>query len=105
MESTSTGELVSVDSGSAKLDGIVFDTPSKTKAVVAVVDPNRGPVLRTVPLNTLTERTQDGSGDQALRMLIRRTPSPVGGAARGGAAAGRGSPGHTRGTMHRPTGR
>lgn len=106
MESASAGTLVKVaaDSGPA-LDGIVFDTPSSSKAVVAVVDPVRGPGFRTVHPKTLTERTEEGPDDRALRLLVRRTPPPVHGATRGGVAAGHGSPGHARGAMHRTTGK
>src|ERR1700729_66837 len=48
MEPVSIGELVKVAGSGPEHDGIVFDTPSKSKVVVAVVDPGRGPVLRTV---------------------------------------------------------
>ncbi len=105
MESTSAGELVKVATGGPTLDGIVFDTPSRSKVVVALVDPGRGPVLRTVHPKTLTERTEEGPDDRALRLLIRRTPQPVHGRAGGGTSAGRASRGHTRGTMHRTTGK
>jgi hypothetical protein len=105
MEPVSAGALVKVAGGGPVLDGIVFDTPSDSKAVVAVVDPVRGPVFRTVHPKTLSERSEDGSDDRALRLLIRRTPPPVHGAARGGSIAGHGSPGHARGTMHRTTGK
>jgi hypothetical protein len=88
-----------------ELDGIVFDTPSASKVVVAVVDPGRGPVFRTVHVKSLSERTEEGPGDRALRLLIRRTPPPFHGSARGGAGSGRGRPGHTRGAAHRTTGR
>jgi hypothetical protein len=105
MESTSAGELVKVAGGGPELDGIVFDTPSSSKVVVAVVDPARGPVFRTIHLKALSERTQEGPDDRALRLLVRRTPPPVRGAGRGGTSAGRGRAGHTRGAMHRTTGR
>jgi hypothetical protein len=105
MESTSAGALVKVASGGPVLDGIVFDTPSRSKVVGAVVDPGRGPVFRTVHPKTLTERTEEGPDDRTLHLLVRRTPSPVHGAASGGMAAGRENPGHTRGTMHRTTGK
>ena len=105
MESTSAGELVKVASGSFEVDGIVFDTPSRSKVVVAVVDRGRGPVFRTVHPKTLTERTEEGPDDRALRLLVRRTPPPLRGTGNGGAAAGRGSPGHKRGAMHRTTGK
>lgn len=105
MEPTTAGGLVKVANGGAGLDGIVFDTPSRAKVVVAIVDPGRGPVLRTFDLRTLTERTEEGPDDRALRLLIRRTPPPVHGRAGAAATAGRGSRGHSRGTMHRTTGK
>jgi hypothetical protein len=105
MESASAGDLVKVADGGPELDGIVFDMPSRTKAVVAVVDPGRGPLFRTVHPRTLIERAEEGPSDRALRLLIRRTPPSVRGAGRGGAASGRESPGHARGTMHRTTGK
>jgi hypothetical protein len=105
MDPSSTGELVKVADGGPQLDGIVFDTPSRTKVVVAVVDPRRGPVLRTVHPRTLTARTEEGPDDRALQLLVRRTPPPTRGAAGGGTAAGRGNPGHTRTAMHRTTGK
>jgi hypothetical protein len=105
MESTSTGELVKVAGGGPELDGIVFDTPSRSKVVVAVVDPGRGPMFRTVHPRTLTERTEEGPDDRALRLLVRRTPPPARGTSSGGINAGRGNPGHTRTAMHRTTGK
>jgi hypothetical protein len=105
MEPISAGELVKVSAERAELDGIVFDVPSRSKVVVAVLDRGRGPVFRTVHPKTLSERTEEGPDDHALRLLLRRTPPPVRGAARDGTAAGHGSPGHARGTMHRTTGK
>jgi hypothetical protein len=105
MEPIGVGELVRVAGDGPELDGIVFDTPSSSKAVVAVVDRKRGPVFRTVHPSTLTARTEDGPDDQALRLLVRRTPPPVHGAGRGGSSGGRGRAGHVRGPAHRPTGR
>jgi hypothetical protein len=105
MESTTTGDLVKVTGGSPDLDGIVFDTPSRTKVVVAVVDPSRGPMFRTVHPRTLTERTEEGPHDRALRLLVRRTPPPARGTSSGKQNAGRDNPGHTRGAMHRTTGK
>ncbi len=105
MEVTSIGELVKVVDGGPTLDGIVFDTPSRSKVVVAVVEPGRGPVFRTVHPKTLTERTEEGPDDRALQLLIRRTPTVVRGAAGGGSALGRGQAGHARNTMHRTTGK
>jgi hypothetical protein len=105
MDPTSIGELVKVGLGGRELDGIVFDTPSRSKVVVAVVDPARGPILRTVHPKTLSARTQAGPDDRALRLLARRTTSPARGAASGATAAGRGNRGHARAAMHRTTGK
>jgi len=105
MESTSAGELVTVAGDGPELDGIVFDTPSAMKAVVAVVDRGRGPVFRTVHPRTLRERAAEGADDRALRLLIRRTPAPARGATRDGAGAGQGRAGHARAAMHRTTGK
>ena len=105
MEPTSAGELVKVASGGPQLDGIVFDTPSSTKVVVAVVDRGRGPVFRTVHPDTLSARADEGPDDKALRMLMRRTPAPVRGSTRGGGASERARAGHTRTAMHRTTGK
>jgi len=104
-ELTSVGGLVTVADGGAPLDGIVFDIPSRTKVVVAVVDRSRGPVFRTVHPRTLSERTQEAPDDRPLRMLIRRTPPPAHGKSGDAGATGRGSRGHSRGTMHRTTGK
>jgi hypothetical protein len=106
MARTSDSELVKIDDGGRELDGIVFDTPSKSKVTVAVMDPARGPVFRTVHADTLTERTEEGPDDRALSMLIRRTwQGTRGGTAPGGAGATRGQDGHTRAAMHRTTGK
>jgi hypothetical protein len=105
METTAIGDLVSVAGAGAPRDGIVFDTPSPSKVVVAVVDPRRGPGFRTVHPKTLTEREKEGSDDPALRLLIRRTPPPGQSAAHGGGTGPKGRAGFTRGATHRPTGR
>lgn len=96
---------MSVAGAGPALDGIVFDVPSRVKIVVALVDPGRGPVFRTVHPEALSVREQEGPNDAALRLLIRRTPPPVHGVARAGVAGGKGSAGFTRGASHRPTGR
>jgi len=98
------GDRVNV-TGAVVSDGIVFDTPSRSKVVVAVVDPGRGPVFRTVHPKALTERMEDGPDDPALRLLIRRTSPPVRGAGAGGVGAGGRRAGHARGSMHRTTGK
>jgi hypothetical protein len=105
MEPTSVGELVTVAAGGPKLDGIVFDTPSRTKVVVAVVDPAKGPAFRTVHPEALSERTEEGPDDRALRLLIRRTPPPNHGTSRGGTGGESARAGHTRTAMHRTTGK
>ena len=105
MNPTRAGDLVKIATSGPELDGIVFDTPSRSKVVVAVIDGGRGPVMRTVHPDTLTERTAKGPADQALRLLIRRTPPPVHGAARGGPGARQARAGHARGATHRTTGR
>lgn len=104
MENVSAGALVKVAGDGPVLDGIVFDTPSRAKVVVAVVARGRGPVFRTVHPSTLSEREQEGPDDRALRLLVRRTP-PARGAARGGGGSGHGRAGHTRGAAHRSTGK
>jgi hypothetical protein len=105
MEETKPGELVKVAGSGPVRDGIVFDTPSRSKVVVAVVDSGRGPVYRTVHPKTLSERTEAGGDDAALRLLIRRTSPPVHGADAGGVGAGHRRAGHARGSMHRTTGK
>jgi hypothetical protein len=105
MEPRRTGDLVTIAGDGPSLDGIVFDTPSRSKVVVAVVDRARGPVFRTIHPRSLSEREEEGPDDRALRLLIRRTPQPGRGGARDGAGIGRGRPGHTRAAMHRTTGK
>jgi hypothetical protein len=105
MNPTSAGELVKVAGGGPQLDGIVFHTPSSDKVIVAVVDPSRGPAFRTVHPRTLTERTQAAPGDEALRRLVRRTPVPVVGTARGGAGAAGGRAAHARQAKARTSGK
>ena len=105
MESTAIGDLVSVAGAGAPRDGIVYDTPSPSKVVVAMVDPRRGPGFRTVHPKTLTAREKEGSHDPALRLLIRRTPAPGYAGAPGGGTGRTGRAGFTRGATHRPTGK
>jgi hypothetical protein len=105
MEPINVGDLVKVATDGPQLDGVVFDRPSSSKVVVAVMDRSRGPVFRTFTPDALTERTEDGPDDRALHLLIRRTPVASRGAARGGAGIGQGRAGHTRAAMHRTTGK
>ena len=105
MDAPKPGDLVKVDVGGPPLDGIVFDVPSHTKIVVAVVDRQRGPSFRTVKADALAERAEEGAADPALRQLMRRTPLPSHGAARAGSGIGQGRSGHSRATGHRTTGK
>jgi len=102
----SIGDRVTVSEERYALEGIVFAFPNRHKAIVAVVDRDRGPALRTVPRDTLAARDKDADTDAALRLLIRRSAAGQrGGGATGGGGGGGGRPGHTRGTAHRATGR
>jgi hypothetical protein len=106
MEPIAAGDLVKVATAGPQIDGIVFDVPSASKVVVAVMDRARGPVMRTVPLTALSERAEEGRDDRALRLLVRRTPPAVHGAARGGAGGpGQRRAGYARAAMHRTTGK
>jgi hypothetical protein len=105
MKSLHEGQLVTITGEGPTLDGIVFHTPSLLKAVVAVPDDELGAVLRTVHRTTLTERTEAGEHDEALRRLIRRTPSTGRGGHGAGKAGGHGQRGFTRAPSHRSTGR
>jgi hypothetical protein len=101
----SSGQLVKVAGPSTGVDGIVFDTPSATKVVVAVIDRTRGPVLRTVDAKAVTTREEDGPDDRTLRLLVRRTPRPVSDGPRGATVGRQGRSGFKSGTAHRATGR
>ena len=105
MESTSPGDLVTLAGDGPRLDGIVFDTPSRTKVVVAIVDPARGPGFRTVHPETLHERSEESPDDRAVHLLIRRTPQPARGPLSGAKSTGHGNGGHSRAAMHRTTGK
>ena len=105
MEALMGGELVKVAAGGPELDGIVYDVPSHSKVVVAVVDAARGPVLKTVHPRTLTERTGEGPDDRALQLLLRRTPPPQHALGRGARGGGRGRAGYSHPSGHRTTGK
>ena len=75
MKTFHEGALVTVTRDGGVLDGIVSHAPSLLKIVVAVPDPERGAILRTVHPRVLTQRTEEGPDDQALQRLIKRTPS------------------------------
>lgn len=105
MTSLREGELATVAAESGERDGIVFHVPSRSKVVVAVPDPARGPVMRTFHPRTLAARSEAGTHDEALRRLIRRTPAARRGDPRGPNGPGNGPRGHTRSPSHRPTGK
>ena len=106
MEPASVGDLVKVTTGASQIDGIVADVLKGSKAVVAVIDRVKGPVLRTVPQDALAERSEPGAGDRALQLLVRRSSHASRGTARGGSGSGMtGRAGHTRAAMHRTTGK
>jgi hypothetical protein len=96
------GQLVTVSGEGPPLEGIVHHAPSLVKVVVAVPDEERGPVLRTVHRRAVTERTAAGDDDDALRRLIRREGRA---GQRGGQGGGPGRRAHTRGPVHRTTGK
>ena len=101
MDEIHAGDLVKIETGGPQIDAIVFDVPSHSKVVVATVDPTRGPVFRTVHPRELSERSDEGPGDHAMRLLMQRTPLPDHGAARGARGGGHGRQGHARGADHR----
>jgi hypothetical protein len=102
MKSLREGQLVTVEIEDSELDGIVHHAPSLVKVVVAVPDDERGTVLRTVHRRTVSEREAAGPDDDALRRLIRREGRVGSGGGQGG---GRRRQGHTRGPVHRTTGK
>jgi hypothetical protein len=106
MSDLAPGDLVHVGAGDHPLDGIVSDLPSHTKAIVAVIDPSRGPVFRTVDPATLSARETAGPADAQLRALIKRTPGTDRSGGRGPSGSGvAGRSGFKRGAAHRSTGR
>ena len=104
MSELTANDLVAIETGGPLLDAIVFDVPSHNKVVVAVVDPTRGPVFRTVAPDALRERTEEGPHDHALQLLMRRAPAPTHGKARGAKGGGHGRSGFSRATSHRKVG-
>lgn len=105
MDASTPGERVKLTGEGPELDGIVFDVPSRTKVLVAVVDPAKGPVFRTVHPRALEERSEDGPSDRVLQQLIRRTPAPGRRGGAGASGARGGQPGHSRAAGHRTTGK
>jgi hypothetical protein len=104
MKAFREGQLVTVVGDRGALDGIVVHAPSLVRVEVAVADAERGAVFRTVHPKTLSERTTGGEHDDALRRVIRRTPSG-GFGPRGGSGARKGRPGHSHASGHRTTGK
>lgn len=105
MEPLEVNQLVTFSAGGPPADAIVVDVPNEHKVVVAVVDPKRGPVFRTVDAETISARDAEGRHDPALHALIRRTPATARGGTGGAAGAVQGRRGHSRSTMHRTTGK
>jgi hypothetical protein len=105
MDPIAVGQLVTVDTGRGQSDGIVFDLPSAAKAVVALIDRTRGPVLRTVDRTALSERAEPGDDDRALQLLVRRTAPASRGTGNPGVQGGGRREAHGRASAHRPTGR
>jgi hypothetical protein len=97
--------LVTITDAGRPRDGIIFDRPSPTKVVVAVIDQRRGPVFRTLNPSALSQRAEPGDDDVQLRRLIRRTPPPAGRRHSSTSAGQAAYAAHTRGTAHRSTGR
>ena len=104
MGQIAAGQLVKVATPGPQIDGIVFDVPSASKVLVAVIDRAKGPVLRSVAADAVSEREQEGPDDAALQLLIRRTPATSRGGGSGGTGV-QGSSGHSRATGHRTTGK
>jgi hypothetical protein len=106
MTQPAAGDLVKVSTGGPELDGIVFEAAAGgAKLIVAIVDRERGPVMRSVDADTVAERTEAAPADKALQALIRRTPHTSRGSGRGGSGVGGGQAGHKRAAMHRTTGK
>ena len=98
------GQLVSVATDGAALDGVVAHVAGLVKVEVAVMQPDGDPVFRAVHPKALTPRDEPGPDDDALRRLIHRAAAPGGHGGAGG-ASGRGRQAHTRAAAHRTTGR
>lgn len=105
MELIKTGDLVKVATPGPQLDAIAFDVARSSKVVVAVMDRDRGPVLRSVDRTAVTERTDAGPDDAQLQLLIRRTPTVNRAAGHVGGGIGPGRAGHQRAATHRTTGK
>lgn len=99
------GALVTVATGGPLIDAIVVTRPSPQKAMVAMVDAVKGPVLRAVAVTALAERENEGAQDKVLHNLIRRSGHGLGAGPHDGAGAVRGSRGHARTSMHRRAGK
>src|SRR3954447_6310024 len=104
-ETFQPGDLVTVATGGPLIDAIVVSRPSPQKAMVALVDPTKGPVMRPVAVDALAEREAEGPQDKALHNLIRRSPQAVGSGQSAGGSRVHGSRGHTRSAMHRREGK
>ena len=99
------GALVTVATGGPLIDAIVVSRPSPQKAIVAMVDAAKGPVLRPVAVTALAERGAEGPQDKTLHNLIRRSGHALGAGPHDGAGSVRGRRGHARTAMHRRAGK
>ena len=99
------GQLVTLVEEGGELDGIVVHAPSLVKVEVAVADAERGALFRTVHPKRLSERRIAGEHDDALRRLIRRTPSAGRAGPRSGPGTGHARRGHAHASGYRTTGK
>src|SRR4051812_49517508 len=76
MEQIAAGDLVKVATTGPQIDGIVFDVPSASKVVVAVVDRGRGARVRPVSRPAPADPAGAGADDRAPQLPLRRTPPP-----------------------------
>jgi hypothetical protein len=97
------GQLVTLTADGETVDAIVVHVPSLVKVEIAVPEGEDGRVFRTVHPKVLSERSEAGEHDDALRRLIRRTASGGRGGPRSG--PGSGHRGHSRPSGHRTTGK
>jgi hypothetical protein len=102
MKPLRAGQLVTVTDDGATFDGIVVQTPSLLKVVVAVRDPKADVVMRTFHRGALRERSRAGDDDAALRRAMGKAAAAGG---HGGPTSAQGRRGHTRAPAHRSTGR
>ena len=104
MKTWHEGDLVSVTRDGEVLDGVVSHVASLLKIDVALPDPERGAIIRTVHPRVLAERGEAGPDDQALHRLIERTSGGGRAGPRGAGAKGHAARGYGRTAGHRKAG-